>query len=231
MIGEWKNMLGHQLQALPPFEQFWKELPNIFAWLEGRYAPEKVIKLSLDEGEDSTWNPPPTIWKWGLGIPLESIRFAAINHLCVKLGYRGTVRIIEPYSLRQTKDVNLILHATKIETREPHSYRIDRIENIEVTNRPFVPEYEIEFSSAGSIETPPTSRKYGNFGVGKKMRTSATRRKTTSGFTDRKYIFQCGLCQKKFKRARYDSTLRKHKNSLEMDCPGRTGFFVGNTDK
>ena len=45
LIGEWKNMLGHQLQALPPFEQFWKELPNIFAWLEGRYAPEKVIKL------------------------------------------------------------------------------------------------------------------------------------------------------------------------------------------
>ena len=35
--GLWGNMLGHQLQALPPFEQFWNELPNIFNWLEGKY--------------------------------------------------------------------------------------------------------------------------------------------------------------------------------------------------
>lgn len=38
LISEWENMLGHQLQALPPFEQFWDELPNIFNWLEGKYT-------------------------------------------------------------------------------------------------------------------------------------------------------------------------------------------------
>lgn len=37
LISEWGNMLGHQLQALPPFEQFWDELPNIFNWLKGKY--------------------------------------------------------------------------------------------------------------------------------------------------------------------------------------------------
>ena len=37
LISEWENMLGHQLQALPPFEQFWNELPKIFDWLEGKY--------------------------------------------------------------------------------------------------------------------------------------------------------------------------------------------------
>ena len=37
LISEWENMLGHQLHALPPFEQFWNELPNIFDWLEGKY--------------------------------------------------------------------------------------------------------------------------------------------------------------------------------------------------
>jgi predicted nucleotidyltransferase component of viral defense system len=36
---EWKSMLGHQLQALPPFEEFWKELPNIFNWLDENYQP------------------------------------------------------------------------------------------------------------------------------------------------------------------------------------------------
>ena len=32
--GEWKNMLGHQLQVLPSFEQFWGKLPQLFTWLE-----------------------------------------------------------------------------------------------------------------------------------------------------------------------------------------------------
>jgi len=159
LVGEWQNMLGHQLQVLPPFEQFWEELPKIFDWLDGRYTPKKVARLSVEKDEDSAWSPPPTIWKWGIGVPLESIRFAAVNHLCVELGYQGDVRIIEPYSLRRTRDGNLILHAVKTETRKPRSYRVDRVESIEVTNKPFVPEYEIEFSSTGSIQAPPTSRK------------------------------------------------------------------------
>src|SRR5262249_25413313 len=28
---EWANMLGHQLPALPPFQDFWQELPALFA--------------------------------------------------------------------------------------------------------------------------------------------------------------------------------------------------------
>ncbi len=30
---EWSNMLSHQVPMLPPREQFWQELPNMFAWL------------------------------------------------------------------------------------------------------------------------------------------------------------------------------------------------------
>ena len=30
---EWDNMLSHQVPMLPPKEQFWQELPNMFAWL------------------------------------------------------------------------------------------------------------------------------------------------------------------------------------------------------
>ena len=30
---EWENMLRHQLKDLPPFEEFWKVLPNFFDWL------------------------------------------------------------------------------------------------------------------------------------------------------------------------------------------------------
>lgn len=143
---EWGNMLAHQLQILPPLENFWEELPNIFNWLEGQYIVKKSEKLALEQNEDSSWAPPPTIWNWGVGLPLESVRFAAINHLCVELGYQGSIRIIEPYSLRKTKDGNLILHAVKVDNSEARSYRVDRIESIKVVNRPFAPKFEIEFS-------------------------------------------------------------------------------------
>ena len=110
--------------------------------------------------KESTWQPPTVVWNWGSPLPLESIRFAAVCHLCVELGYNGTKRIIEPYSLRRTEDGNLILHAIKVDTREPRTYRVDRIQSIKVTTKPFKPVYQIEFSSSGTIYAPPTSRRY-----------------------------------------------------------------------
>ncbi len=104
LVSEWKNMLGHQLQALPPFEEFWNELPNIFNWLSGTFVPPQLPTIKAEKDEDLTWSPPPTIWQMGLGVPLESVRFAAVNHLCVELGYDRSVRLIEPYSLRRTKN-------------------------------------------------------------------------------------------------------------------------------
>ena len=147
---EWANMLGHQLPVLPPFEPYWNELDALFAWLEGRDVPEERAPIGVGIDDDATWTPPPTISSWGFGIPVEMIRFAAVNHLCIELGYNGTTRIIEPYSLRRTREGNLILYAIRAEDRGTRSYRIDRIESVEVTNRPFIPEYAIELSSHGS---------------------------------------------------------------------------------
>ena len=31
---EWNNMLAHQLPALSPFDEFWNQLPDVFAWLQ-----------------------------------------------------------------------------------------------------------------------------------------------------------------------------------------------------
>lgn len=159
LISEWKHMLGHQLQALPPFEHFWAELPGMFHWLNGVSKPSPITPMPHDEDEDLDWTPPPTIWRWGLGIPLESIRFAAVNRLCVELGYDRSVRLIEPYSLRRTKDGNLLLHAIKVGTGESRSYRADRIESVKVSDRTFKPRYEIEFFSTGNISVKPAQRK------------------------------------------------------------------------
>ena len=131
-------MLAHQLPTLPPFEDFWAELPNVFSWLEGTLAPERLppIPLAADELGIEQWTPPPTVYSWGVGVPLETVRFAASNHLCVKLGYDGSARIIEPYSLRRTRTGQLVLHAIRVDTRAHRSYRVDRIQSIEVACSP-----------------------------------------------------------------------------------------------
>jgi predicted nucleotidyltransferase component of viral defense system len=145
---EWENMLGHQLQALPSFDLFWNELPNLFGWLDGSFVPEHLESIPIQEDEDQTWTPPPTTWSWGRGVPLESIRFAASNHLCVDLEYKNKKRIIEPYSLRRTKAGNLILHAIRVDNRAHRSYRVDRIQSVDVTDRPFKPKYKVELSQS-----------------------------------------------------------------------------------
>jgi hypothetical protein len=156
---EWANMLGHQLPALPPLESFLNEIPSLFSWLDGtlEVAPPAAFPLEADEAAD--WTPPPTIATWRTGVPLEVVRFAATNHLCVDLTYEGSVRTIEPYSIRLTQAGNIVLHALRSDTREHRSYRIDRIAGVRATNRPFIPTWAIEFSSQGPLAAPPTVRR------------------------------------------------------------------------
>lgn len=151
-------MLAHQLPALPPLEQFLGELPDLFDWLHGRAEFPPLPTISAEPGEDLSWTPPPTAATWGQGVPLEPVRFAATNRLCVELTYNGTVRLIEPYSLRHTQDGYLLLHAVRVDNREQRTYRVDRIHRVEVTTRPFRPVFAVEFSAAGPMPAPPLRR-------------------------------------------------------------------------
>ena len=151
---EWGNMLAHQLPQLPPFQQFWDELPALFGWLEGGAAPAEPAAIQAHAGEEAGWRPPATVWVWGTGAPIESVRFAAANRLCVELGYQGSRRIIEPYSLRRTRDGNTLLYAVKADTGEVRGYRIDRIESVKVTQRTFRPRYAVELTSGGVLQVP-----------------------------------------------------------------------------
>jgi hypothetical protein len=152
---EWENMLGHQLPALPPFEQFWNALGDLFRWLEGAEIAPAPAPLLTAADEDARWTPPATVGVWGVRFPLEEIRFAAVNHLCVELGYQGSTRLIEPYSLRRTRDGNLVLHALRHDSGEHRSYRVDRVQAARATTVPFSPTYAVEFSNAGPLAAPP----------------------------------------------------------------------------
>ena len=94
----------------------------------------------------------------GVGVPFETVRFAAANRLCIELQYQGTARVIEPYSLRRSRSGNLLLGAVKADTRQVRSYRVDRIEGVRVTTRTFRPVYHVEFSEAGPLSAPPIAR-------------------------------------------------------------------------
>ena len=166
LIGEWGNMLGHQLPSLPPVDLFWDALPEFFRWLTGSMIPELLPSHPI--GVDSTVLHGPA---GGIRIPgrstpfIEVIRFAASNHLLVDLDYQDEqgsrrTRVIEPYSLRRTKDDNILLCAVSVERQEPRSYRVERILGATILNRGFTPRFQIELTPSGPANsrrfTPPT---------------------------------------------------------------------------
>lgn len=216
---EWQNMLGHQLLALPPFEQFWGELPGLFDWLEGRSQPEELAVIAVAADEEPGWAPPPTVWTWGAGISLETVRFAAANRLCVELGYQRGIRVIEPYSLRRSRAGHYLLHAVKADTREHRSYRVDRMESVRVTTRPFRPVYAVEFASVGPLAAPPTTRR----GLTRRASTRRSARSRPSRSTGTAYILECPVCGRHFRRTTRTTALNPHKNEYGDRCYGRRG--------
>ncbi len=228
----WHDMLSHQLRELPPFELYWDELPEIFLWLESKYEPVRLASHPHSErGEIYR----PAIGGLRLGSSadrfMETVRFAAANRLCVDLHYNGNERPIEPYSLRRTKDDNILLMGIKADTGEIRSYRVDRIQGARVTHRGFKPKYEVEFNPSGPLHAPETSRveNSGTSILGTQRRSSPTGRRssTTSRMqTGPTYIFECMYYGKKFRRKSHNSRLNSHKDKNGYSCPGRTGVYV-----
>ena len=219
---EWKNMLAHQLPALPSFEQFWAELPKVMEWLHG--TVEKVQKDAISYGRvpiDQSWQPPSMAQAWHTGVPLEKIRFAAANRLCVNLFYKNTYRLIEPYSLRRSKEGNLLLFAIRHNTNEPRSYRVDRIQGAEITSTPFVPKYAVELTPSGPVSAPRLTRSSSSISL--PGSTGSRNRVSRSGPT---YVIECPYCGKKFNRKKLSTKLNPHKDKDGYPCTGRNGYHV-----
>ena len=220
---EWKNMLAHQLPALPPFKQFWEELPEVIAWLHG--AAQKTVKEAIPlVGRvtiDETWHPPSMAQAWHTEVPLEKIRFAAANRLCVKLYYNNEYRLIEPYSLRKTRAGNILLCALRHDSDENRNYRIDRIQGAEVTNETFIPRYTIELTTSGPISAPRLTRT--SNGLSYSGSTGLRHRKSSFGPT---YVIECLYCGKKFNRKKINTRLNPHKDKNGYPCSGRVGYLV-----
>ncbi|MFQ5720012.1 MAG: WYL domain-containing protein [Acidobacteriota bacterium] len=154
----------------------------------------------------------------GLGARvLHAIRFAAANHLCVDLQYQGSVRRIEPYSLRETRTGNIVLHAYRSDTGEHRSYRVDRIEGTTTTSQPFVPRWAIELSPPGSYQ--PVTRTAKRASSGRLAGASIVSRGP-------EYVYECSYCMRQFRRKRKTNKLRPHKDPLGYPCASRSVHFV-----
>ena len=227
--GDWASMLGHQLPSLPPVNVFWDELPTVFAWIEGGQQPELPAAYPLAPGDVVVRAPAGGLAIPGMAssAPIEVIRFAASNRLCVELDYtdergRRGVRVIEPYSLRRTQAGDTVLHALRANGSGHRSYRVDRINGARTTNQTFGPRYSIELTPSGPIAAPMTERapRVTAWG-GSSRRSRATARR--SGPT---YVYECGLCGKRFQHRTQNASLRKHKSKSGWPCSGRRGVLV-----
>ncbi len=156
MESEWENMLAHQLPNLPPRGLYVEALKEFFDWLEERVAPRIRPAIAAADGEDTSWTQPATVHAWGEGIPLEPIRFAGANYLCVGIDYRKEDgqrihRTVEPYSLRRTLDGEIILHTFDRNRNAHRTFRINRVLGITITSTPFTPRYQVEFAQVKTI--------------------------------------------------------------------------------
>ena len=226
--GSWQPMLGHQLQALPPVESYWNALPEFFTWLDTGVAPSTPAAYRMTSGET-------VLRERTLRLPLataaqsylEIIRFSGVNRLCVDLQYQGSVRRIEPYSLRRTQDGNIVLHAIRASDGKHRSYRIDRIEGVRTTGQSFVPRYAVELSQQGTIAiSPNTTRSAPGTRSSQPRRTAPRGPSRTSWPTGLRYIYECPYCRKRFTRKKVTAQLNPHKNKSGFRCPGKTAIHV-----
>ncbi len=147
---------------------------------------------------------------------LEIIRFAAANHLCVDLSYDGSIRRVEPYSLRATAEGNYVLHAIRSDSGDHRSYRVDRMQGATVTSQTFSPRYVVELTSSGPLPVVPSTAM---------PRTSVRRSPPTK--TGPTYVYRCSYCRKTFNRRTMDGSLNDHKNPRGYPCLEEQGFTFG----
>ncbi len=224
---DWEGMLRHQLPVLPPFESYWEPLPAFFAWLRTGAVVPRPKPYALDTGARVLRLALGRLGASGIARAreLEQIRFAATSRLCVDLGYQGSVRRIEPYSLRRSAEGNVLLMAVRADSGESRSYRVDQIESVRVTNQPFIPRFEVELAAA-DLAVRPLERQAGSLLGGS---PSTGRAFPLRGATPRSgptYVFKCPVCQKKFTRTSFDGELNAHKMPGGVPCPGRIGYLV-----
>ena len=141
---EWENMLGHQLPELVPLDNLLPRVPSLLAWIDsdaplpGAALPR--VPVPMHPAETATLS----TRYWGIGVPLEVIRFAGSNRLMVEFTYHGRHRLVEPYSLKQAQAGNLLLYGWESGAGHIKAFKVAEISGLNSTRSPFQPRYRVE---------------------------------------------------------------------------------------
>lgn len=215
---EWSNMLAHQLPALPDLDAMLSRLPAVLGWLDDpvlalpeRRLPQAPAKAGFAPIRAAG------IQYWGRHSPLETIRFAATNRLRLAFDYHGQRRLVEPYTVRQAATGNVLLGAWELASEQLKNFKLDEMERTEATGQAFSPRYQVEISAHGPIPITPPS-------PGKEYSERSDRARLTPHVPV--YVFECPICQKRFRHRSSDGKLRAHKNTYGQACSGRRGYLV-----
>ncbi|MBW2702682.1 MAG: nucleotidyl transferase AbiEii/AbiGii toxin family protein [Deltaproteobacteria bacterium] len=166
----WDHQLAHQLPTLPPVDGFFDELRDAIAWwLQPALASKTMPPLPLGKDEKLVPRRPfsagvdqvsnrirsrATLLRFQALAndrfgPLEKIRYAARNRLCVEVVYHGVVCLVEPYSLRLSGPGNTLLYVYELKRGGTSShgikaFKIGEIASASSTKIPFTPRYDVE---------------------------------------------------------------------------------------
>ena len=146
----WQHQLGHQLPLLPNVETFFDDLFDALAWwlapTEAKPLPEPNPKAKGAVVPRQFFS----ITDWRIGpSPTDRIRYAARNRMCALVSYHGSVRLVEPYSLRYIETGNQLLHVWEVEknglpSQSHKSCVTSEIADAEVSTASFSPKWLVE---------------------------------------------------------------------------------------
>lgn len=209
---DWKEMLAHQLPALPPLNGIRSRVVASLAWIDESVLSAPTAPPVFPASPDQQIIAPAGGTFWGSAGPLELVRFAGSNRLMITFSYHGKPRTAEPYSLRRAGTGNLLLYAWEEEDAHVKAFKVPEMSGLAVTETTFVPRYFVELNAiASTIRSGP-------------HHIASSLGRATSGPT---YVFQCPYCHKTFRRNRNDPGLRAHKRPDGIvECPGRQGYLV-----
>jgi predicted nucleotidyltransferase component of viral defense system len=209
------------------------------AW--SKYVAPKISRLGFDQAMEAFAAIIESIFGvaasggWGAQ-PFYPSKFrnlileAGSGKRIMRIGYHGSVREIEPYSLayKRRRDGHAVEYFYAWDRTGGNSgvgiktFVHQDIQSLEVTEETFTPQFEVELAKAGEAHGKGYfgkpfggGRLHGAFGHRSILRAASMT-----------YTLECPYCQKRFPRSRPVTTLNPHKDSNGYVCAGRVGYLV-----
>lgn len=155
---------------------------------------------------------------------------AGSNLNLLDVNYDGFTRVVEPYSLvyKTRKDGRAQEYFYAYDRTGGRSgpgikaFVHDKVRSMTMRTEQFTPRFPVEVSKAGEFG----DKTYFSSPFRGRGSLSLTRPRNRTNKTGVTYIIECHYCGKEFRRSRYDTTLREHKDKYGNLCYGRVGYLV-----